>query len=79
MGAMKGEKMPSGWFGSKRVGWGVRPASWQGWAVTLLYLAVASVLARTLVTHHVALFIAALVVLTAAYVVIAGLASGPRR
>ena len=79
MGAMKGEKMPSGWFGSKRVGWGVRPTSWQGWAVTVLYMVLAYVLARTLVTHHMALFIAALVVLTAAYLVIAGLTSGPRR
>jgi hypothetical protein len=23
------------WFGPKRVGWGLRPQTWQGWAVTL--------------------------------------------
>ncbi len=25
------------WFGPKRWGWGWSPASWQGWAVTLLF------------------------------------------
>lgn len=27
------------WFGPKRIGWGWRPVSWQGWAVALLFLA----------------------------------------
>ena len=22
------------WFGPKRIGWGWRPVSWQGWAIT---------------------------------------------
>ncbi len=25
------------WFGPKRWGWGWSPASWQGWAVTVLF------------------------------------------
>jgi len=24
------------WFGPKRIGWGLRPQTWQGWAVTAL-------------------------------------------
>ena len=31
--------MKPGWFGPKRIGWGVTPRSWQGWAVTLVLLA----------------------------------------
>ncbi len=31
---------PRGWFGPKRVGIGVRPARWQGWAVLVLYVLV---------------------------------------
>lgn len=23
------------WFGPKRVGWGLRPQTWQGWAIIL--------------------------------------------
>lgn len=36
--------MPSddrNWFGPKRVGFGIRPQTWQGWAVTLGSAAVA--------------------------------------
>lgn len=28
------------WFGSKRIGWGLRPQTWQGWAVTLLVVGI---------------------------------------
>ena len=28
------------WFGPKRIGWGWRPVSWQGWAATAVSLAV---------------------------------------
>ena len=27
-----------GWFGPKTFGWGVSPASWQGWLVTALFI-----------------------------------------
>jgi len=34
--------MKRGWFGPKLIGWGVSPASWQGWAATgVLILAMA--------------------------------------
>jgi len=39
------EKKP--WFGPKRVGWGLRPTSWQGWVVVLVVAGLA-VLARFL-------------------------------
>jgi len=70
--------MPPGWFGSKRIGWGVRPTSLQGWAVTGLYVVLVLLLARALAARHVALFIASLVVLTAAYLVVAGLTNRSR-
>jgi len=25
------------WFGPKRIGWGLRPQTWQGWAVMLVF------------------------------------------
>ena len=62
---------PRVWFGRKTFGWGLKPVSWQGWALTALYLLLALVLARTLAAHHMALFVIALVVLTAAYTTVA--------
>jgi hypothetical protein len=59
------------WFGQRRVGWGLRPVSWQGWVLTALYLLVAYAAARALAAHHVALFVGAMVALTVAYVVVA--------
>jgi len=47
--------------------------------VTGLYVLLALALARMLAARHVALFILALVVLTAAYLVVAGLTSRSRR
>jgi hypothetical protein len=38
-GIFEGKTMKPGWFGPKRIGWGVAPRSWQGWAVALLLLA----------------------------------------
>ena len=32
---MKNKKL---WFRAKKFGWGWTPTSWQGWAVTLLYI-----------------------------------------
>jgi len=29
----------AGWFRKKRFGWGVRPAGWQGWALTAVLIA----------------------------------------
>lgn len=61
---------PRVWFGQKRIGWGARPVSWQGWAVTVLYVALGFVAARALAAHHLALFGIVLVVLTAGYVLV---------
>lgn len=36
------------WFRRKRYGWGWTPSSWQGWAVTLAYIAILIALAATL-------------------------------
>jgi len=58
------------WFGQKRVGWGARPVSWQGWALTVLYVLLGYVAARTLAAHHLALFVIALVALTAGYILV---------
>jgi hypothetical protein len=33
-----GGKRP--WFGPKRIGWGYRPQTWQGWLVTAIMVAV---------------------------------------
>ena len=33
------------WFGPKRVGYGVRPQTWQGWAVCLVPAAVVMIVA----------------------------------
>jgi hypothetical protein len=32
-----------GWFGPKRVGWGISPRTWQGWLVTAIYVLVIAV------------------------------------
>jgi hypothetical protein len=31
------------WFRTKTYGWGWTPCSWQGWAITLLYIALVAV------------------------------------
>lgn len=32
--------MRNGWFGPKKIGWGVSPRSWQGWVVTAIFIAI---------------------------------------
>lgn len=36
-----GLRLRPGWFEPKVFGWGAAPRSWQGWATTVTYLAVA--------------------------------------
>jgi hypothetical protein len=38
------------WFGPKRIGFGLRPQTWQGWLVTLL-ICVVIVVVSLLVAH----------------------------
>ena len=40
------DKAPHPWFGPKRIGWGFRPASWQGWLLVLGVVVVFVVLRR---------------------------------
>jgi hypothetical protein len=41
-----GGKRP--WFGPKRVGWGYRPQTWQGWTVTTVTVVVIIVIVALL-------------------------------
>ena len=34
------------WFGRKHIGFGIGPRSWQGWLVTLAYIALALIVGR---------------------------------
>ena len=70
---------PRPWFGRKRIGWGLRPASWQGWALTALYVFLVVALAAGLAAQHATLFVIALAALTAVYIAIAILTSRGRR
>ena len=36
------------WFGPKRIGYGLRPQTWQGWLVTAVFVAVVLVVATLL-------------------------------
>jgi hypothetical protein len=42
--------MGRAWFGPKRIGFGLRPQTWQGWVVTMVLVAVIVVVV-TLVVH----------------------------
>jgi hypothetical protein len=46
---------PGYWFAQKRYGWGVVPATWQGWGVMLGVLALARVIAKV-AEHRSALY-----------------------
>lgn len=35
---------PGYWFRPKRIGWGATPATWQGWLLTLAFVALAALL-----------------------------------
>lgn len=37
------------WFGPKRVGWGIRPQTWQGWSIVAAF--VAAVIVLSLLIH----------------------------
>lgn len=51
------------WFGRRNYGWGYRPATWQGWALTGLLVVLLYVDAAAFRTHHAAVFFAFLAVL----------------
>lgn len=38
---------PGYWFAPKAFGWGAVPVTWQGWVVTLVFIAAAAMIAKT--------------------------------
>ena len=52
------------WFAPKRYGIGSTPVTWQGWAVTLGFVAIMIILAFTLRRHPVQLFAAVIPLIT---------------
>lgn len=59
------------WFARKRYGWGLRPSSWQGWLLTLVYVAVVVTLGLTLAQRQTWLFLTTLAVVSAVYLLVA--------
>ena len=67
------------WFGPRRYGWGLKPASWQGWVLTRVHVAAVFALAITLATPQPWVFWTLLVLATVAYFLIANLTRDGRR
>jgi hypothetical protein len=63
------------WFARRKAGWGYRPASWQGWALTVLFVFFVVSASGMLQAHHVELFVVTLVVLCIAYIAVAAMMS----
>ncbi len=63
------------WFGPKRVGFGLSPRTWQGWALTAAMLAVVITLALTMAAHQLWLFFVLFAVTVALYLLVAFLTS----
>ena len=59
------------WFGRKRFGWGLQPISWQGWVLTIAYVAIAVTLGATLASSQLWLFATLFVIVTALYLLVA--------
>jgi hypothetical protein len=59
------------WFRSKRFGWGLQPISWQGWLLTIVYVAVLGALGVTLASSQGWLFGTLFVIATALYLLVA--------
>jgi hypothetical protein len=62
--------MAGPWFRPKRYGWGLTPATWQGWLVTGAYVAGVIVLGATLAEHQPYVFWTLLALATAVYLLI---------
>lgn len=65
-----------GWFGRKRVGWGLRPTSWQGWLLTVVFIAALMTLGATLAASQPWIFATAVVIATGLFVLVAFLTRG---
>ena len=53
------------WFGRRRYRWGLQPISWQGWALTIAYVAIAVTLGVALASSQGLLFATLLIIVTA--------------
>jgi hypothetical protein len=63
------------WFARRTVGWGYRPATWQGWGLSAplaLFVISASGLLRA---HHAALFLTSLAVVCVVHIALAAMTS----
>ena len=59
------------WFGRKRFGWGLRPISWQGWLLTIAFVAIVLALDATLASSQSWLFATLVAVVTALFLLVA--------
>ena len=59
------------WFRRKRFGWGLQPSSWQGWVITIAYVAIVITLGATLAASQGWLFATLFAIVTAVYLLVA--------
>jgi hypothetical protein len=59
------------WFRRKRFGWGLQPISWQGWVMTIAYVAIVITLGATLAASQGWLFATLFAIVTALYLLVA--------
>ncbi len=52
------------WFKNKRFGWGWTPATWEGWLITLLFLALGVVAGMLFGEDSIAFFVSIFVLVT---------------
>jgi hypothetical protein len=62
------------WFGPKRIGWGFRPVTWQGWSLIVVLVALFTVARYALHTN--AEFVLAVVMLLVGFYVVAAVTGG---
>ena len=67
--------MKKPWFGAKRYGYGLSPVSWEGWAVTAVWVAAMAGCARLLAPYGRGWTLGALMLALLVYLVIVGLTS----
>ncbi len=59
------------WFGRKKSGGGLQPISWQGWVLTIAYVAIVIALGATLASSQGWLFATHFAIATALYLLVA--------
>jgi hypothetical protein len=63
------------WFGPKKLGWGLSPITWQGWALTAAMVVTVVVLALTMAAHQLWLFGTLFAITVALFLLVAYLTS----